>query len=149
MDAVPVRLPLALPYRALVDILNKSLVLPKVNPAYYHLLALCLSVLFLYTETPWQKMALIGVVLVTDWLDGATVKRHFKPSKAGYITDVVTDRASEAFIFAGAAETLAGQIFFLLWLVNSALAFYSVRSNKHVALPLRFAYLVLLALPGM
>jgi len=149
MDALPVRLPLALPYRALVDMLNKQLVLPKVNPAYYHLLALCLSVLFLYTETPWQKIALIGVVLVTDWLDGATVKRHYQPSKTGYITDVATDRASEAFIFAGAAETLTGQVFFLLWLVNSSLAFYSVCTNKHVALPLRFAYLVLLALPGM
>jgi len=58
--------------------------------------------------------------------------------------DVVTDRVSEAFIFAAEAETAIGQIFFLLWLINLALAFYSVSSNRHTALPLRFVYLVVL-----
>ena len=41
------------------------------------------------------------------------------------------------------AYALTG-IFFLLWLINLALAFYSVSSNKHTSLPLRFVYLVVL-----
>ena len=81
---------------------------------------------------------------MADWLDGVMARRYRRGSRAGYIIDVVTHRASEAFIFAAEAETPLGQVFFLLWIINSALAFYSVRTNTHMALPLRFAYLIVL-----
>jgi phosphatidylglycerophosphate synthase len=121
-------------------VLEKYTPLPNFNPAYYHLSALVLSVLYLYAQAPWLKVLLLGVVLLTDCLDGATARRYHRVSRAGYIIDVVTDRASEAFIFTADAATMLGQILFLLWLVNSALSFYSVYANKHTSLPLRFGY---------
>jgi phosphatidylglycerophosphate synthase len=127
-----------------LSVLEKRVPLPNINPAYYHTLALGLSILYLYAYMPAQKIAIVGIVLVTDWLDGATARRYMRGSRAGYIIDVVTDRSSEAFIFAAEAETPLGQAFFLLWIINSALAFYSVRTNIHTSLPLRFAYLIVL-----
>jgi phosphatidylglycerophosphate synthase len=144
MGSVPDRRGVAAPYRAVLSILERRVPLPNINPAYYHTLALALSILYLYVHTPAPKIAIIAIVLVTDWLDGATARRYGRGSRAGYIIDVVTDRASEAFIFAAEAGAPLGQAFFLLWIINSALAFYSVRTNTHTALPLRFAYLIIL-----
>jgi phosphatidylglycerophosphate synthase len=124
--------------------LEKRLFVPDVNPSYYHALGLALSLLYLYAGVPWLKIVIIVLVLWADWLDGATARRYNRGSRAGYIIDVVTDRVSEAFMFAAEADTAPGQIFFLLWLINLALAFYSVHSNKHSSLPLRFVYLVVL-----
>jgi phosphatidylglycerophosphate synthase len=133
----------------LLTALENRMVLPRIHPSYYHLLAILLSVLFLYAQTPWQKIALLGVVLTTDWLDGATAKRYGEMHKAGYVIDTVTDRVSEAFLFSAGVQTVLGQVFFLLWLVNCALTFYSIGSNKHTSLPLRFAYLMVLIFQWM
>lgn len=149
MDTLPRRPPVASSYRALLTALENRIVLPRINPSYYHLLAVLLSILFLYVRTPWQKMALIGVVLVADWLDGATARRYTKDHRAGYLMDVVTDRLSEAFLFSAETGALLGQAFFLLWMINTALTFYSVYSNRHAALPLRFAYLIVLAVQAV
>ena len=144
MDSVPSRRSVALPYRSLLTFLEKRLFLPDINPSYYHTLGIALSVLYLYTRTPWLNVVVILLIIWADWLDGATARRYNRESRAGYIIDVVTDRVSEAFIFAAEAETAIGQIFFLLWLINLAFAYYSVYSNKHTSLPLRFVYLVVL-----
>jgi len=144
MDIIPGRRAVASPYRALLSLFEDRLCLPDLNPSYYHLLGLALSVLYLYARTPGLKILLIVVVLLADWFDGATARRYHRVRRAGYITDVVTDRASEAFLFAAEAGTILGQIFFLLWMINALLAFYSVYSNKHTSLPLRFVYLAAL-----
>jgi hypothetical protein len=89
-------------------------------------------------------MLILSLVLVADWLDGATARRYHKCCRAGYMTDVVTDRVSERFVFWSIVSTPLGQVFFLLWLANLILAYYSMRSNKHTSLPLRFAYLIIL-----
>jgi len=144
MELIPGRPSVASPYRGLLSFLERWVVLPDINPSYYHTLALLLSVLFLYAQTPLQKVFIIGVVLLTDWLDGATARRYKRVRRAGYIIDVVTDRASEAFIFSAEVGTVLGQVFFLLWMINAILAFYSVYSNKHWSLPLRCAYMIVL-----
>ena len=118
--------------------------LPDIHPSWYHVLALVCSVVYLYARAPAGRIALVAIMLLADSLDGATARRYNHTSRAGYIVDVATDRASEAFIFAAAAGRTLGQAFFLLWLVNCALAFYSIRANRHTALPLRFAWLVVL-----
>jgi hypothetical protein len=51
---------------------------------------------------------------------------------------------SEAFIFATESQTVIGQIVFVLWLLNMALAYYSFMSNQRTSLTLRFAYPVVL-----
>ena len=144
MGVIPGRRGVAGPYRAVLSALEKRVPLPNINPAWYHTLGLALSVLYLYAATPAQKIAILVVVLVADWLDGATARRYARGCRAGYIIDVVTDRASEAFIFAAEAATPLGRVFFLLWIVNCALAFYSVRTGVHTSLPLRFAFLIVL-----
>jgi phosphatidylglycerophosphate synthase len=144
MDTIPDRRSVASPYRAVLSVLEKQAPLPNINPAHYHTLALVLSVLYLYTPMPAQKIAIVAIVMMTDWLDGATARRYRGGSRAGYIIDVVTDRASEAFIFAAESTTPLGQAFFLLWIINCALAFYSARTDIHTALPLRFAFLIAL-----
>jgi phosphatidylglycerophosphate synthase len=149
MDPIPDRLRLASAHRALLSFLEKWIVLPDINPAYYQTLAILLSVLFLYAQTPLQKVFIIGVVLLTDWLDGATARRHKQVRRSGYITDVVIDRASEAFIFSAEVEAVLGQGFFLLWMINSVLTLYSVYSNKHLSLPLRFSYMIVLVAQGV
>lgn len=149
MDVIPGRRSVASPYRALVSLFEDRVFLPDLNPAYYHLLGLALSVLYLYAHTPGPKILLIVAVLLADWFDGATARRYHHVHRAGYITDVVTDRASEAFIFAAEAGTALGQVFFLLWMVNALLTFYSVSSNKHTSLPLRFVYIAVLVARAM
>lgn len=144
MDTIPDRPRVALPYRALLSLFEKWAVLPDVNPAAYQALAILLSVLCFYAQSPWLKALIIAIVLLTDWLDGATARRYQPAQRWGYIADVAVDRASEAFIFFAEVDTLLGQGFFLLWLINSLLTLYSARSNKHLSLPLRFAYMLIL-----
>jgi phosphatidylglycerophosphate synthase len=103
-----------------------------------------LSVLFLFAQTPLQKILIIGVVLLTDWLDGATARRYGQVQRCGYVADVMIDRASEAFIFLAEVETALGQSFFLLWMLNSILAFYGAHTNRHLSLPLRCFYMFIL-----
>ena len=124
--------------------LENRVYLPDISPSYYHAFAIAASILFIYTQAPWLKILILSLVLAADWLDGATARRYHKCCRAGYMTDVVTDHLSEGFIFWSIASTTLGQVFFLLWLANLVLAFYSVRSNKHTALPLRCIYLLFL-----
>lgn len=149
MDLIPDRPRVVSPHRALLSFLEKRVVLPDINPAYYHVLAMLLSVLFLCAQTPLQKVFIVGVVLLTDWLDGATARRYKQVRRTGYIIDVVIDRASEAFIFSAEVGTVLGQGFFLLWMINSVLTLYSVYSNKHLSLPLRFSYMIVLIAQGV
>jgi phosphatidylglycerophosphate synthase len=144
VDTIPSRRSIALPYRKVLTFLESRLILPDINPSYYHAFGIVLSVLYLYAQTTGLKAVIIALVTLADWIDGATARRYKKGRRAGYIVDVVTDRISEALIFSAGAGTALGQVFFLLWLINLGLAFYSVHSNKHTSLPLRFALLILL-----
>jgi phosphatidylglycerophosphate synthase len=146
MDSVPRRRPVASAHRKVLSAIERRAPLPNIHPSWYEVLALASSILYLFAWTPGQRIVLVTIALLADFLDGATARRHGRSSRAGYITDVVTDRASEAFIFAAAASSILGQVFFLLWLVNCAPAFYSMRANRHTALPLRFAWLIVLML---
>ena len=133
-----------MPYRALLAHLEKWFTLPDINPSWYTTISVALSVVFVYAPTLSLKALIIGLVLLADWLDGATARQHRRIQKSGYLIDTVTDRASEAFIFAADSGMLLGQVFFLLWILNCGFAFYSARSGKHVSLPLRFVYMLLL-----
>ena len=145
MDPIPARPAVAGPYRQLLTSLEQRIWLPDINPSFYHALGLSLSVTYLYAATPATKIALLAAVLILDWVDGATARRFRGGSREGYILDTLTDRASEGFIFAAEAQDLTGRVFFVLWLLNCALTYYSIRTNRHTSLALRFAYLWVLA----
>jgi phosphatidylglycerophosphate synthase len=129
----------------LLTSLERRVWLPDINPSFYHALGLSLSITYLYAAAPAAKISLLAAVLILDWIDGATARRFRGGSRAGYILDTLTDRASEGFIFAAEAQDLIGRVFFLLWLLNCALTYYSIRTNRHTSLALRFAYLCVLA----
>jgi phosphatidylglycerophosphate synthase len=129
--------------------LEKRIWLPDVNPAFYHASELALSIVYLYAAAPAVKITLLAAILLLDWVDGATARRFRGGSRSGYIIDTLTDRASEGFIFAAEAQSLPGQAFFLLWLLNCALTYYSIRTNRHISLALRFAYLVALVVHAL
>jgi phosphatidylglycerophosphate synthase len=146
MDSVPDRRAIASAHRKVLAAIEKRTPLPDIHPSWYGVLALASSILYLYAGTQAQRIVLVTIALLADFLDGATARRYKRTSRAGYITDVLTDRASEAFIFAAAAGNVIGQLFFLLWLLNCGLALYSMRADRHTALPLRFAWLLVLIL---
>ncbi len=149
MGNVPVRPSIASLYRAPLAFVEKHVPLPNVSPSVYHASAILLSVVYLYLQAPSMKALILSIVLLTDWLDGATARRYHGARRSGYITDVVTDKASEGFIFAAECGVALGQVFFLLWIINCALTFYSARSGKHVSMPLRFVYLVIVIAQGV
>jgi len=141
MAPIPQRPPVSSPYRRVLAYCEKRLSLPDVNPALYQLLGILLSVGYLYLNHPLLKAAVIGIVLLADWLDGATARRHNRIMRSGYIADVMIDRVSEGLIFAVEAGTWYGNLFFVSWLVNTSLAYYSIRTGRHAALPLRGVYI--------
>lgn len=145
MDSVPARPRVAAGYRAVLAFFEPWIPVPNINPSWWSLLGLVGSVACLYASTPGQKFALVLGVLLTDWWDGATARRHGTGSREGYIVDVVIDRFSEAFIFLADIGHLLGRLFFLLWMANTALTLWSAHTGSHRILPLRAVWLGVLA----
>ena len=145
MDTVPGRPRVSGAYRAALAWMEPHIPVPNVNPSWWSLLGLLGSVACLYVPSPLAKFAIVLGVLITDWWDGATARRHGGVSREGYIVDVVIDRFSEAFIFLADIGSVAGRVFFALWMLNTALTLWGARSGKHRILPLRAAWLAVLA----
>jgi len=91
------------------------------------------------------RLIIVTVVLISDWLDGATARSQKITSKEGWMIDVAVDRVSEGFIFAIHLDTYIGKVFFALYVLNTILSMYSISSKKHLILPLRFMWLIYLA----
>jgi phosphatidylglycerophosphate synthase len=144
MVDIPLRTPLALSFRKPLTYLERGLILPNISPSYYAVAGIVLSLLFFVVRPAWLQILIVLLVLLTDWLDGATTRRYGICCKEGYMMDVVIDRASEGLIFVAASGTGLGKAFFLLWLFNLALALYSLKVNTHISLPLRLAFILAL-----
>jgi phosphatidylglycerophosphate synthase len=147
MDSVPARPRVSGGYRAVLAWMEPWIPVPNVNPSWWSLLGLVGSVACLYAATPGQKLVLVFAVLLTDWWDGATARRHggALAGRQGYIVDVVIDRFSEAFIFLADIAHPLGRVFFALFLLNTALTLWGARTGKHRILPLRAMWMVVLA----
>lgn len=138
MDSVPARPRIAGGYRAALARMEPYIPVPNINPSWWSLLGLLGSVACLYVASPGGKLALVFGVLLTDWWDGATARRHDRMSgREGYIVDVVIDRFSEAFIFLADIGHPLGRVFFVLFLFNTASTLWGARTGKHRILPLR------------
>lgn len=146
MDSVPARPRISGGYRAALAWMEPYIPVPNVNPSWWSLLGLVGSVACLYAATPGVKLALVFGVLLTDWWDGATARRHNRMSgREGYIVDVVIDRFSEAFIFLADIGHPLGRVFFALFLFNTASTIWGARTGKHRILPLRAVWMGVLA----
>lgn len=147
MDSVPARPRIAGGYRAALAWMEPHIPVPNVNPSWWSLLGLLGSVACLYVASPGARFWIVLGVLLTDWWDGATARRHggAQAGREGYIVDVAIDRFSEAFIFLTDGGSVAGRIFFVLFVFNTASSVWGARTGKHRILPLRAMWLGVLA----
>lgn len=145
MDTIPKRQSIAGPYRKVLSFLEEKFSLPEINPSWFQMVGLFMSVYYLFlVSIPW-KIAFISIILFLDWLDGAAARQQKKASMEGWMIDVAVDRFSEGFIFFAEIGTQIGMLFFILWIVNVVLSLYSVKTGKHIMLALRFFYIFVLA----
>lgn len=144
MDKIPQRIKMALQYRAILNKFEGRLIFPVKNPSFYQVLALCISVYYLFSVGIGLRLLIVVAALILDWLDGAAARKYGLSSRAGWMIDVVVDRISEGFIFAGEFFTFEGKMFFTAYIVNIFLSMRSVKSGKHFILPLRFIWMVIL-----
>jgi phosphatidylserine synthase len=142
---IPPRPAIASYYRKPLTRLESRIWLPRVPPVAWSLIGVAVSTLAFAVTTNGARAAVVACALLADWLDGATARRHGGVGRTGYVRDVVADRVSEGLLFFAFADRLnpVGTVFLALWLVNIVLTAYSLKRNKHVVLPLRFAYLVI------
>jgi phosphatidylglycerophosphate synthase len=147
MDSVPARPRIAGGYRAALARMEPHIPVPDVNPSWWSLLGLVGSVACLYAASPGVKLALVFGVLLTDWWDGATARRHGGElaGREGYIVDVVIDRFSEGFIFLADVGHPVGRVFFVLFIFNTVSTIWGAKTGKHRILPLRAVWLGVLA----
>ncbi len=140
MENVPQRTALASIYRKPLELMEKFLPFGFFNPNYLQIFSLLASIFYLFINNHHLNFYLIVLILLADWLDGAAARARKTISKKGWMIDVVVDRISEGFIFAAHLNTDLGKIFFALYLINIFLSIYSIKSNKHLMLPLRFLW---------
>lgn len=145
MAAVPQRTAVAGFFRGFLTAGERYIPVPDVNPSVWTMLGLVASVACLYTPSAAVKFWLVTGVMITDWYDGATARRHGRSSREGYMIDVAVDRFSEGFIFlADVATSMLARVFFVLFVVNTVLSLWSFASGRHVILPLRIAWMFVL-----
>jgi phosphatidylglycerophosphate synthase len=144
MDKIPQRLGIVRYYRGILDYLGRVVSPPPVSPAVYELIGLSLSVIYLYLTRPGHKIVFLALILLCDWCDGVVARQYHRESRRGYLMDLTVDRLSCGFIFFKELGTPIGFLFYFLWLANIVLSFYSLKSGRHLVMPLRFAYLLVL-----
>ena len=144
MDQIPKRTGLAMIYRSVLNKWEKYLIFPSKNPSHYQVVGLLLSIGYLFTTNLIIQIGLVAIILTLDWMDGAVARKYNLVGREGWMIDVFVDRLSEGFIFAAHLFTPLGTTFFLLYIINIFLSMYSVRSGKHILLPIRFIWLLVL-----
>ena len=144
MDKIPQRTKLAKIYRSVLDRYESYLVFPIRDPNFYQVLSVFLSAVFLFKPQPFLGVCLMSLILLSDWMDGAAARKYKLTSREGWMIDVVVDRISEGFIFVVYLGTFVGNLCFGIYLLNIIGSIYSIKSGKHLLLPIRFFYLIYL-----
>jgi len=144
MEAIPTSTSLSNKIKKVLSVFEKRINLPKINPYSYYLTTIILSFSFFYLESARLKIIIMLLVLISDWLDNATIRQHYKNSVDSWTSDVLINRLSEGLIFTAEVDHRMGKLFFLLWLGNIMLSFHSVEVKKHLILPIRFLYIFIL-----
>ncbi len=146
MDSIPQRTQIADIYRKILGRFGSKLWLPVKNPDFYRGASLLLSLSYLFTQQTSQKIIVLFFILLTDWLDGVAAKKANLVSKKRWLKGVSIDRISEMIVSITDFNSIYGQIFLAIAMINVILSFYSLRNGKHILLPHRFFYLVLLSM---
>ncbi len=141
MGKLPDRLKIASWYRGLYQKMEPLVWLPKINPSFYQVIAIILSFTFLMSVSKELRFFMLLLIVLLDWLDGATARRYGLSGDEGYMIDVFIDRFSELIIFFPINGGSLPIVCFALALINLGLSFISYKTEKHTILPLRFAFL--------
>jgi phosphatidylglycerophosphate synthase len=130
-------------FRMVTDYWLLKLPLPNINPNLVSALSVATSVLFLISLKYSLALGIlmVFVTLMLDWVDGLIAKKHGRTSNQGYVIDIVCDRYSEAIMFIPFFWP-----WFYLFALNTLLTYYSFMRNKHIILPLRHVFLVVLVI---
>lgn len=144
MALIPQKMMISKSYRIILNAIEKRVRVLNINPSIYQVVGIIISIAFFYKLTVQLQIVLISLILLLDWLDGFTARQYKSLTLSGYMIDVVIDRFSEGMIFFSILGTVTGNLFYILWLCNIALSYYSVYKQIHISLPLRFIYLLLL-----
>lgn len=144
MGKLPERLKIAGWYRSQYQSIEPKIRLPRINPSIYQVLAIVLSFAFVLNSIVWVRFALGLMIVLSDWLDGATARRYGVAGEMGYMIDVAVDRLSELIMFFPLVSGPWSVLWFGLAVINLMLSFLSFKTEKHMILPLRFAYLFFL-----
>lgn len=99
MGKIPKRSQIAQLYKQPFHKLEKLMPFLIKDPNFYQVFGLLFSIFFLFTKTNVHQITLISLILIFDWLDGATARKYNLTSRKGYLIDVVVDRISEGLIF--------------------------------------------------
>ncbi len=131
-------------YRQPMERFESLVPLPNVPPVVWTAAGVAVSFLVWapFAAAVLTRGILVAAALLADWLDGATARR-FGPRPHGQLLDVAADRISELAIFASDPSAL-GRVMLALTVANVLLVILGRARGRHWALPLRFAYLVLL-----
>ncbi|OYT38575.1 MAG: hypothetical protein B6U89_05605 [Desulfurococcales archaeon ex4484_58] len=117
--------------------------LSKIHPDKISGISLFLSIfipIFLIYRYTILAIILLFLVLILDALDGLVARiRGLKRGIKGWIVDLGTDRFSEAIISISSPHFLLP-----LTLLNTALSIYSLKTNRHIIIPVRQLYLFFL-----
>lgn len=147
MDSIPQRIPITNIYRKILSRFGSKLWLPIKNPGFYRCIGLLLSFSYLFTKETNQKIIVLLFILTTDWLDGIAAQKANLVSKERWLKGISIDRISEIIISITDFNSIYGQVFLAIAMINIILSFYSLKNGKHILLPHRFVYLILLSIP--
>lgn len=137
MDRVPERTKSSLIVRKVLHKIETVFPLPIKDPGFYQVIGLSLSCVFLWDIGDLFRILLLFVVVMLDWMDGATARRYNLSSKEGYVIDVVSDRIGEGLVPLAILDTVEGKVYFALYVINVALNLLTIKLNKHYSLALR------------
>ncbi|MDZ7798549.1 MAG: CDP-alcohol phosphatidyltransferase family protein [Patescibacteria group bacterium] len=123
--------------REIIDFWILKLPWPNINPSYITILAIPLSIAFIFSWADHKILAIVILffVIIFDWLDGVVARKYNRASYKGWLIDTITDRFSEGIIF-----IFFGGAWFYLFLVNVILNIVSGFFKKNLILPLRLIF---------
>jgi phosphatidylglycerophosphate synthase len=90
------------------------------------------------------NIALLSIILILDFLDGAAARQQKSEQRQGYLIDTTSDKISDFLCVIGLIALPIGKVFLILVIINIFLQFYALKTNKHHILAIRFFLLVYL-----
>lgn len=128
-------------FREFFDKIFQKIPWPNINPSILTVGSLIPAILVAlsYPDPFWVWLWSV-LLLFMDLADGAIAKKYKKESRFGYLMDLWFDRITETIVLIPFLLHL--NIWLSLLILNWIFSVISVKSNRHISIPLRQAYAV-------